>query len=290
MNKIKRYIKNIINYFKGIRISTIYKLVGIFLLIAILFWVYMTWRKDNTFKEKTENGVILTGTVTNKGENYIIIKDSANNEYLIPNTNEEKFPIGSDVNANVNSVIEQGTDKAPTIITSDKVNITNEKTENKNADEEIIAYMKETEGYFNDMSLQEEVKVRFIAIVDFLFYNGTIKNYTLNDLSSKAKLQVLKIALSIDNKIENYIPGYKESITSTTGKVYTGIKTKIIEVYLNTTTKICNYDSNLCESAKNDFQEIKENFSITWNVIKDLITNGTDNLKEWYEIYSGKSN
>lgn len=290
MNKIKRYIKNIINYFKGIRISTIYKLVGIFLLIAILFWVYMTWRKDNTFKEKTENGVILTGTVTNKGENYIIIKDSANNEYLIPNTNEEKFPIGSDVNANVNSVIEQGTDKAPTIITSDKVNITNEKTENKNADEEIIAYMKETEGYFNDMNLQEEVKVRFIAIVDFLFYNGTIKNYTLNDLSSKAKLQVLKIALSIDNKIENYIPGYKESITSTTGKVYTGIKTKIIEVYLNTTTKICNYDSSLCESAKNDFQEIKENFSITWNVIKDLITNGTDNLKEWYEIYSGKSN
>ena len=290
MNKIKRYIKNIINFFKGIRVSTIYKLVGIFLLIAILFWVYMTWKKNNTFKEKTENGVVLTGTVTNKGENYIIIKDSANNEYLIPNTNEEKFPIGSEVNANVNSVLEQRTDKIPTTITSDKINITNEKTENKNADEEIIAYMKETEGYFNDMSLQEEIKVRFIAIVDFLFYNGTIKNYTLNDLSSKAKLQVLKIALSIDNKIENYIPGYKESITSTTGKVYTGIKTKIIEVYLNTTTKICNYDRSLCEAAKNDFQEIKENFSITWNVIKDLITSGTDNLKEWYEIYSGKSN
>lgn len=290
MNKIKRYIKNIINYFKGIRVSTIYKLVGIFLLMAILFWIYFIWKQNNTFKEQTENNVILTGIVTNKGEDYIIVEDSAKNEYLIPNTNEENYPIGSEVNANVNRVIEQGTDKTPTTITSDKVSITNEKTENKNSDKEIISYMKETENYFNDTSFQEEVKVRFIAIVDFLFYNGTINDYTLNDLSSKAKLQVLKIALSIDSKIESYLPGYKETITGTTGKIYTGIKTKIIESYLNTTTKICSYDKSLCDSAKKDFQDMKEAFSITWNVIKNLIANGTDNLKEWYEIYSGKTN
>lgn len=290
MNKIKRIFKNIINYFKGIRVSTIYKLVGVVLLIAILFWMYSTWKKNNTFKENNQSTVTLNGKVTNKGEDYIIVEDSANNEYIIPNTNEDEYPIGSDVSANVKSVIEQGSKNTPTTITSDKVNITNEKTKNKNADNEVIAYMNETESYFENTSLQEEIKVRFITIVDFLFYNGKIKGYTLNDLSSKAKLQVLKIALSIDNKIENYLPGYKETITSTTGKIYTGIKNKIIEAYLSTTTKICNYDKTLCNDAKKDFQDMKKAFSITWNVIKDLISNGTDHLKEWYEIYSGKTN
>lgn len=289
MNKIKRIFKNIVDFFKDIRISTIYKLVGVFLLIAILFWIYTTWKKNNTFKENNQNTITLNGKVPNKGEDYIIIEDSANNEYLISNTNEEDYPIGSDVSANINSVIEKGTEEKPTTITSDNVSITNEKVENRNADTEVVAYMNETESYFNDTNLKEEAKVRFITIVDFLFYNGTIKGYTLNDLSSKAKLQVLKIALSIDNKIENYLPGYKETISTTTGKAYTGIKNKIIETYLSTTTKICNYDKTLCNDAIKDFQDIKNAFSITWNVIKDLLSSGTDQLKTWYEIYSGKT-
>ncbi len=290
MNKIKRIFKNIVEFFKCIRISTIYKLVGVFLLIAILFWIYSTWKKNNTYKNANENGVTINGTVTNKGEDYIIIKDSANNEYLISNTNEEEYPIGSDVNVKINEVVEQGTGEIPTTVTSDQVNITNEKEENKNADNEIIAYMNETERDMENTNLQEEVKARFIAIVDFLFYSGNINGYTLNDLSSKAKLQVLKIALSIDNKIENYLPGYKETITSTTGKAYTGIKNKIIETYLTTTTKICNYDKTLCNDAKKDFQVMKSAFSITWDAIKDIIANGTEHLQEWYEIYSGKTN
>lgn len=290
MNKIKRIIKNIVNFFKGIRISTIYKLVGVFLLIAILFWIYTTWKKNNDFQEKNKNNVILTGTVINKGEDYIIVEDNAKNEYIIPNTKEENYPIGSEVSTNINSVLEKGTEEKPTTITSNEVKITNEKVENRNADAEVVAYLKETENYFNDSNLKEEVKVRFITIVDFLFYNGTIKGYTLNDLSSKAKLQVLKIALSIDSKIEEYYPGYKESISTTTGKIYTGVKNKIIESYLKITTKICNYDKTLCDNAKKDFQDIKTAFSITWNVIKDLISSGTDHLKEWYEIYSGKTN
>lgn len=290
MNKIKRIIKNIVNFFKGIRISTIYKLVGVFLLIAILFWIYTTWKKNNDFQEKNKNNVILTGTVINKGEDYIIVEDNAKNEYIIPNTKEENYPIGSEVSTNINSVLEKGTEEKPTTITSNEVKITNEKVENRNADAEVVDYLKETENYFNDSNLKEEVKVRFITIVDFLFYNGTIKEYTLNDLSSKAKLQVLKIALSIDSKIEDYFPGYKETISTTTGKIYTGVKNKIIESYLKITTKICNYDKTLCDNAKKDFQDIKTAFSITWNVIKDLISSGTDHLKEWYEIYSGKTN
>ncbi len=289
MNKMKRYFKNTLNYLKGMRISTIYKLVGIVLFFAILFWIYSVWKQNNNFKEKTQNEVVLSGTIINKGEDYIIIEDLAKNKYLISIDATENYPIGSDVEANIKNVIEQGSKDNPTIVSSDKINVINEKKENKNADADVLTFFKETENDLKDPNLQEEVKVRFISIVDFLFYNGTITGYTFNDVTSKTKLQILKIALSIDSKIESYLPGYKETITSTTGKIYTGLKIKIIENYLNTTTKICNYDKNLCETAKEDFQEMKKTFSITWNYIKDLIINATENLKEWYEIYSGKT-
>lgn len=289
MKKIKRELNKILDFFKGIRISTIYKLIGIALFIGILIWVFSTINKSEKTNDK--QSIILTGTIVNKGEDYIIIKDNSNKEYKIPVTDEEKYPLGSDVNANVGNVVEKGDEKKPTSITSNEVTITNEKTENKNADEEIITYITESEDYFtsNDTSLKEEGKMRFITIVDFLFYNGYIKGYTIKDITSKTKLQALKITLSIDNKIENYFPGYKESISTTTGKIYTGIKNKIIGSYLTITTKICTYDPETCKNAKNDFQQMKQAFSITWNTIRNLITNSTDNLKEWYEIFSGKT-
>ena len=270
MNKIKRMFKQMIDFFKGIRISTIYKLVGLALLFAILFWVYTTWKSNQALTKKVESDTYINGK--------------------IPCT--EDVLIGSDVNAKVEEVIEpteeEKKEETPKTVTSSGVTVTNEKKENKNADAEVIAYFNETESDMENPSLKEEVKARFITVVDFLFYDGTIKGYTLNDLSSKAKLQILKIALAIDSKIENYIPGYKETITSTTGKIYTGLKSKIIESYLKITTKICNYDADTCDQAKKDFQDMKKSFSITWNLIKDLVSSGAENLKEWYEIFSGK--
>ncbi len=267
------------------RISTIYKLIGIILLIGILFWVYKTMTKS----EKVENkpNIVLTGTITNKGEGYIIIKDSSQNEYLINSINETNYAIGSEVNASVATIIEQGNKTKPTTITSNEIFVTKENAKNKNADAEILAYLKETENDFEDTNKQEEAKMRFISIVDFLFYEGKINGYTLNDVTNKTKLQVLKIALSIDSKIENTFPGYKESL-SNTGKIYTGIKNKIIESYLTLTTNICEFDANLCQTAQNDFGEMKDAFSITWNVIRNLIAGTTETLQDWYEIYSGK--
>ncbi len=304
MNKIKRILKQIIDFFKGIRVSTIYKLVGIALLFAILFWVYTTWKSNQEFSKKNQADTYINGKVTNKGEDYIIVEDEDKNEYYIPNTNTEDIPIGSDVNAVVEEKIEEPKTKPkeekseeteeqtepPKTITSSNVTVTNEKTENKNADAEVISYFQETDEVMSNTSLKDKAKEGFITIVDFLFYNGKIKGYTFDDLSSKAKLQILKIALSIDSKIEKYFPGYKETITSTTGKIYTGIKSKIIESYLKITTKICNYDANTCDQAKLDFQDMKKSFSITWNLIKDIASSGIENLKEWYEIFSGKTN
>lgn len=286
MKKIKRIIKNIVNSVKSIRISTIYKIIGLLLLIGVITWCIITWQKMNNFE--TKDNVTIAGSIVNVGNNYIIVKDSKENEYLLYDENSKDYTIGSNITANIEELPKDSDKEAPIIVNNNKINVITENKQNKNAEVDVINFFEETNKNFESENLKEEAKTNFITIVDFLFYNGTIKGYTFNDLSSKAKLQVLKIALSIDKKIENYFPGYKETISSATGKIYTGIKNKIIESYLTITTKICTYDKSLCDSAKNDFQQLKESFSITWSFVKDLLKENTDKLKNWYEIYSGK--
>ncbi len=261
-------MKKVIEFTKG-KGSIIYKSILIFFIIGILILTYTNKNND----------VFLTETITNKEENYQSVKEK--NETIIEDNN-----LNTDKEENTEMVNENSNTKNET----ESINsaIIKENMVAKSADDEIIAYMNETESFFDEVNKKEEIKVRFITIVDFLFYKGQIKGYTLDDLTSMAKLQILKIALSIDNKIEKHFPFYKESISNTTGKIYTGIKNKIIEIYFYTTTKICDYDKNLCDSAKKDFQEMKKAFAISWDFIKNLILNEADNLKTWYEIYSGK--
>lgn len=171
---------------------------------------------------------------------------------------------------------------------SSNLNSSDNNIEETNVDDLVISYFKETKEKLENSNLRESAKQNFITIVDFLFYDGKIKGHTFNELSNKAKLQVLKLALTIDSYVDKYFPNYKETIKITTGKVCTNIKAKVIEKYLNITTTICNNDTDTCNQAKNDFQNMKKSFSITWDLIKEIAKSGTTHLKEWYEIYSGK--
>ena len=137
-------------------------------------------------------------------------------------------------------------------------------------------------------SLGESAKEYFVTIIDFIFYKGTIKGYTFNELSNSVKLKVLSSALYFDSKIDKYFPGYKESISSTTKKIYTNVKAGIISTYLEITTTICNSNDELCASAKIGFQSLKKNFGLTFDLIKEIAGDGINNLKNWYEIWSGK--
>jgi len=158
----------------------------------------------------------------------------------------------------------------------------------KNADDEVLNYFNNLNNDFNASSLKDSVKNEFITTIDFLFYNGKIKGYTFKDLSDSAKLKVLRMALYFDNKIEKYFPGYKESISKTTNKIYTNIKEKIVKTYLELTTVICNKNNELCITAKEGFKDLKNTFSLSWSLIKDIAGDGLSSLKNWYEIWSGK--
>lgn len=158
----------------------------------------------------------------------------------------------------------------------------------KSADEEVLEYVTKLESDFKKGSIKDSLKSGFITVVDFIFYNGTIKGHTFKDLSDSAKLKVLSAALYFDDKIETYFPGYKESISSTTGKIYNKAKEEVLESYLNVTALVCENNESLCTTAKEGFKELKKNFGLTWSLIKDIAGDGVSKLKTWYEIFSGK--
>ena len=100
---------------------------------------------------------------------------------------------------------------------------------------EVISYFSNQEDYLKtaqvnqeNPTIRERIKNGFVTVVDFLFYDKEIGGYTFNQLTNSAKLQVIKIALSIDHKIDEYFPNYKDSIK----KGYESVKEKLAELYL----------------------------------------------------------
>lgn len=129
-----------------------------------------------------------------------------------------------------------------------------------------------------DITIRQRVKDSVTTIYNFLFHGGTIYGKTFQELSSSAKLKVLKIALSIDQKIDSYFPNYKDSIK----QGVSNLKSKIIIAYLETTNHICSNHEEICAQAREDFQTMKKSFQITFSLIKDLAKSGSIALKEWY--------
>lgn len=160
---------------------------------------------------------------------------------------------------------------------------TTKKKDIKNADEEILAYFN-NEVNTADTKSKGTLKNAFIKVVDFIFYDKDINGYYFKDLTASAKLKVIGLALKLDNIIDSHFPGYKDELSSS----YNKAKDNLITLYLNLTSEFCKNNDSICESAKNDFSLLKESLNLSWDVIKNLAKSGTNKLKEWYEIFSGK--
>ena len=246
-------------------------------------------------KKKTNRSIIIVAIIVIftslwiAGVGYAVIVNNSRDEKESNKVDKKEEDIKEDV---TDSDIKSDEGKTNNNSENNKVDLGNEVDNNisdnpneKLTEAEFVNYMVQQEKDLNQNTTSEKAKKIFITTVDFLFYNGTIKGYTFSELSDSAKLQILKIALSIDNKIEQYFPEYKENISST----YTNIKAKIIEAYLDLTVKVCDVvGSETCNQAKEDFQSLKNSFSITWEFIKDIGVSVITKLDEWYKIYSGK--
>lgn len=128
------------------------------------------------------------------------------------------------------------------------------------------------------------IKENFIKIVDFIFYDSDINGYYFKDLTNGAKLKVIYYATMLDNLIDKEFPSYKENLS----EMYNNTKSKLIKLYLEKSSEYCKDNENVCKQAKSDFTVLKKSINITFDFIKGLCQDGTQKLKEWYEIYSGK--
>lgn len=236
---------------------------------------------DNEPKEDLNNEVINPNPDNNLEENNPSSNPSSNSSNIgSANNTSNSNPTNSTGNNGSNNATSSNGSNNTT-----GNNNPSSSVEPISADETVLDYFNSYKNNIDTSKTNNTLKSGFVTIVDFLFYNGTIRGHTFSDLTNTAKLKVLSLALYFDTKIEEYFPGYKESISSTVNKVYTNIKAKIVEAYLNITTKICTSNPEMCVEAKEGFTELKKNFSLTWDLIKDIAGDGITNLKNWYEIW-----
>ena len=173
--------------------------------------------------------------------------------------------------------------------TENNSNSDNISTFSKGSEADVVTFVNALNNDLDSGNISQsagaKIKANFVVLVDFLFYDGKIKGWTFGELGNKVKLEVLKIALTIDNKIDKVFPGYKEAIASTTGKIYSNVKAKTVELYLNITTKVCANNPIVCQQAKDDLAQMKQSFGLTWETLKELAGNGITKLSEWYLIW-----
>ncbi len=60
--------------------------------------------------------------------------------------------------------------------------------------------------------LKIKLKNILLILLILFFYDKEIKGYTFSELSDNTKIKVIALALKIDSKIEEYIPGYKKKV------------------------------------------------------------------------------
>ena len=148
------------------------------------------------------------------------------------------------------------------------------------SEQDVIAYFETEERSIDGTTWKEKAKNTFTNVVDFIFYEKEIKGYTFKELTTSAKLKVIELGLSIDSKIESYFPDYKNTLS----EKYQNIKGKLAYFYLEITSSLCeSVGETTCNQAKEDFNNMKESFSFTWELLKELTKSGTDKVFEFYE-------
>lgn len=289
-------------------------------LVGILALTGVKTKLENDNKNNGNNNSyeeIFNNNGNNKDEVSDSNKDSGaneNNSSSNDNLNNNKDNISSDNNVSDNNKEENNnnnndndntveqipeSDKNESSNVIDKPNV-NEQEDNKNNKDEavnitegenaVVSYLTnlnsklDTYNNENDKNLREKAKDIFVTTVDFLFYDGVIKGYTFDQLSLSAKLKVLKIVASIDNKIDSYFPNYKDIIK----EKCSNLKGKIAVLYLETTNKFCEkVGEDSCNVAREDFNNMKNSFGYTWSILKEALTTSKDKLSlvlsEWYK-------
>ena len=140
----------------------------------------------------------------------------------------------------------------------------------------------------NKETVKEKLKENFIILTDFIFYGGTIKGKTFNELTISAKEEILELYEKIDNKIESVYPNYKEEIKDTSTKVYSKAKSMVIS--LKDYLKKSYIDSVGEDTYQKKMEIIKDTKEKVKEKTEPVIDTAKEKTKETYEKTKDKLN
>lgn len=284
----------------------IYFGVGMIFFIFVLFLVIYFYQKANQI-------YTIQATVSYVGKDYLLVQDDQGKEYSL--SLKSNYFVGdkiifevknmkktNPIEGNVLSVEKVNQDIGFTIhdeenTSKDNRNVVDENanesalsleqaSNNSGSEEDVVTSLEELKSEVDRSShITSSIKQGFIELVDFLFYDGTIRGKTFSGLSNSAKLKVLKIAFLIDTKVEEKFPDYKESIKSASSFAYDKFREKVIVSYFDLAAKVCQENEESCTTAKEGISELKKSGSLTWQFIKNLTSSSISKLKSWYEVW-----
>lgn len=167
-----------------------------------------------------------------------------------------------------------------------------------NKDNTIINEMDNTlnsiDAERSSSNFSDKAKATFITIVDFLFYDGTIKGITFNELTDDGKQKVLEIANKIDIKLEEVSPGYKDKISSTTSNAYN----KASEIIKSGASSLNNFakeklgdeNYNSIIDAKNELVKYSKNaLNLVGSAGSKIFSSTKDKLNDWYQNFKNNN-
>lgn len=159
--------------------------------------------------------------------------------------------------------------------------------------DELNNTLKNIEESTQDENFKDKASSTFISIVDFLFYDGTIKGISFDELTEKGKEKVLEISSKIDVKLEEKCPGYKEKISNSTSKAYQKAS-KIIKKgakNINDFAKSALGDENYQAiiDAKDELVKYsKKSLNYVTGAGSKVFNNTKEKLNEWYQNFKNK--
>lgn len=159
--------------------------------------------------------------------------------------------------------------------------------------DELNNTLKNIEESTQDENFKDKASSTFISIVDFLFYDGTIKGISFEELTEKGKEKVLEISSKIDVKLEEKCPGYKEKISNSTSKAYQKASeiikkgAKNINDFAKSALGDENYQAII--DAKDELAKYsKEALNFVTGAGSKVFNNTKEKLNEWYQNFKNK--
>lgn len=230
--------------------------------------------------------ILLSGCNSSKIQSNPVMNESENSGVYIENSDQNDVDVGNkeddDVKVEGSSDVQTTTEIESSTSNSNSVVSDTQESVTLSDDEIVIKYYDdskdEIDNYIRNSnydSLKSKGKSLFITTIDFLFYGGDIKGVYLKDISSSTKKIVVDRFIESDEIISQYIPNYKETISSKYNSAMDVLKSGIDKLG----DKITDF---LGQDIVDEYGTLKDDFI---NTISDTGSKVKDKVNEWYQNF-----